>query len=68
MTAPEIVEPLVIQGTIQEYPIEPARFEHGFSRVEMVDFYLVDLIRGHRRHSTDMDVLLDARNMLKGTE
>jgi len=68
MTAPEIVEPLVIQGTICEYRIEPLRFEMGLSRIEMIDLHIVGLITSHRRHSEDMDVLLDARNMLAGTE
>ena len=68
MTAPAEIGPLVVQGSIKEYPIEPMRFELGYSRVEMVDFYIADLIRHHRRHSDDVNVLLDARSMFAGTE
>lgn len=52
---------LIVFGAIRVYPIEPARHDHGLTRVEMVDRHLAQLVEHHARHS-DVDVLLDARN------
>jgi len=43
------------------YHIEPARFELGYSRVQMVDDHLVRVCADGGSRHPDVDVLLDAR-------
>ncbi|MBN9791268.1 hypothetical protein DMP17_22055 [Pseudonocardia sp. TMWB2A] len=58
---------LTVQGPVSDYVIEPARWDLGLDRVQMVDVHLADLVRSGRSPApncygdSDYDVLLEAR-------
>ena len=52
---------LAVAGVDASYVIEPARFELGLTRVQMVDRYLAMLLRVGMRSHPDVDTLLGAR-------
>ncbi|RTL65889.1 MAG: hypothetical protein EKK42_20300 [Pseudonocardiaceae bacterium] len=59
---PAVLEPLNVTGPSgATYTIEPLRFFTGMTRVQMVDAYLHALVETGDR--TDVDALLDARNL-----
>jgi hypothetical protein len=52
---------LSVDADVSNYIIEPARFDLGLSRVEMVDDHLKRLAADGKSHGRDSDYLLEAR-------
>lgn len=60
------------QDVVGFYPIEPARFDLGLTRVEMVDWHLDQIAEVYakavdgKRYAPDLDALLEARSHFAG--
>lgn len=55
-----------VHAPVSWYVIEPARFDLGLSRVEMVDYHLRLLGKDSRQYGEDSDALLEARVVFAG--